>query len=218
MNESISAQDEETLKGILKAHAISFGHHVKSVRAEIQNYQKDSSRMATAKISQELEETYDRCSSYKGKNLPVPASCRSNKWAIIGPGSLRRMRDTMTRQIYNNNNNIFSNSGAEVHKHLEQKYTASKDRLRRIIDLLIAKVKRDYHAALIEAHAKQFSEEQLKIKERVTEIIDEAETELQLEELLKDDAESIMSEAEEGEWDRPAMENGDQMDTTEWKI
>ena len=79
MNESISAQDEETLKGILKAHAISFGHHVKSVRAEIENYQKDSSRMATAKISQELEETYDRCSSYKGKNLPVPASCRSNR-------------------------------------------------------------------------------------------------------------------------------------------
>ncbi|RJE26447.1 hypothetical protein PHISCL_01248 [Aspergillus sclerotialis] len=121
----------------------------------------------------------------------------------------------MTRQIYNNDN-MFSNSGAEVHNHLEQNHMASKDRLQRVIDLLITKITRDYRAALIEAHAKQFSEEQLKIKERVTKVIEEAETELQLVDLLKGDAESIIPEVEEkGELDRLAMENGDQMDTTE---
>lgn len=125
------------------------------------------------------------------------------------------MRDTMTRRVHNGSD-MFSKSGAAVRDHLDEKRISSKERLQGIIRSLVHKVSRDYKAALIQAQAKQFTDDQLKIKERITKIIEETQTELQLADLLKEDAEGVMTDAEgESELGKPAMEDGDQMDTTE---
>lgn len=134
---------------------------------------------------------------------------------ITGAKTLQRMRETMATRL-TDADNIFRQSGVSVYDKLLRMQVLTRERLQKQIDELMNNVSRDYHTAIIEARVEQISEEQVRIKTTVAEIVEDAEAELNLGELLKPNLGGMMSEAEgQGELDRMVREEGDAMDIEE---
>ncbi|PYH97236.1 hypothetical protein BO71DRAFT_319135, partial [Aspergillus ellipticus CBS 707.79] len=171
---SITARTKTMLDAIVKANRESVEQHLKSPHKHLKSAQKDSSRIISDVIALHLSETYADCAAQCGRCLQL----RSR--GATGQGTLARIRSIMERQANDNGNVVFHRSTQSMEGSLTDMLEQNDAEIAEIIQNILAWTSRDYRASIIEPQLRMFSKEQVGIKQEVSKMIRNTESEIQL--------------------------------------
>lgn len=178
------------LESSLRNHILELRQKSDDFTRGIQTSQKDINRTFAATISHALEGAYRDSASQSGWSRPSVSSSRpfnihSLTSTHAGSGSHRRMKALIHSQVDAARHHMFSDSIDAVHEQLLEPLHESEKELQKILTKVCAKLTRDYHAAIIAPQIQKLSAEQIKLKSQVDPILQRAQAELDLDELLK---------------------------------
>ncbi|PLB46823.1 hypothetical protein P170DRAFT_498741 [Aspergillus steynii IBT 23096] len=176
--DGIAIKNEKKLDNSVESHCKALETSLKDLRNQIQTEQKDISRIFAQVIRRELRSTYEECAEQVGRALMLTLDDR------IGSGTLNRMRELMFQRT-KDANQVFKKSAIRVRRGLLELEKTTGERLGEILDKTVSDMKRDYYTVLIEPGVRKFSNEQIQIRNEVHKIVQEIQTELQLDELLR---------------------------------
>ncbi|RMZ38457.1 hypothetical protein AFCA_000329 [Aspergillus flavus] len=114
------------------------------------------------------------------KLMPTYEECAEQK----GPGTLARMRNLMTQEGARNSVNMLQTSARRVTKGLTSLLESTGADIEALIDTTVDQVSRDYRIAIIDPRVRKLSQQQIELKNKITNIIQTAETEVHLDQHL----------------------------------
>ncbi|QMW25052.1 hypothetical protein G4B84_000297 [Aspergillus flavus NRRL3357] len=104
--------------------------------------------------------------------------------SICCPGTLARMRNLMTQEGARNSVNMLQTSARRVTKGLTSLLESTGADIEALIDTTVDQVSRDYRIAIIDPRVRKLSQQQIELKNKITNIIQTAETEVHLDQHL----------------------------------
>ncbi|RAL00728.1 uncharacterized protein BO80DRAFT_465201 [Aspergillus ibericus CBS 121593] len=164
--DSLANEAKIMLDGTVRAYQKSIRQLLKQPQSNLKAQQKENSRMISDVIATELSRVYEECVAQAGK------------------GTLARMRDIMKQQAKVNGSDVFQKSAQGLEKELLGLVKETGENITEIIRTLLGWASRDYRGALVEPQIRRFSEQQVRMRREMNEVIEHTEAELQLEQLL----------------------------------
>ena len=93
----------------------------------------------------------------------------------------------MKHQAEANGENVFQSSARGLERELLNLVKQTRDKIAEIIGTILGWASRDYRGALVEPQIRRFSEQQVRMRKEMREVIEKTEKELQLDDLLDGD-------------------------------
>ncbi|GLA80468.1 hypothetical protein AtubIFM56815_001289 [Aspergillus tubingensis] len=166
VQQDVSDETKKRLQGNLVACQQSMRQRFLELGKSTTLEQKRISRAFAEAIAERLEKTYRACASE------------------TGAGSLKRSRALMQQVADDHADDVLRGSTDHAKHELMELLDSQEAEVDRIIQSRLRKISRDYHGALIVPQIRMCSEEQVRIKSEVEQIIQRAEAKLQLGHLL----------------------------------
>ncbi|KAJ1715580.1 hypothetical protein NYO67_2252 [Aspergillus flavus] len=163
---SVTKESKDMLDKALSICCKSMGEQLGSLEQSMISKQKEINRMFAETIRTKLMPTYEECAEQKG------------------PGTLARMRNLMTQEGARNSVNMLQTSARRVTKGLTSLLESTGADIEALIDTTVDQVSRDYRIAIIDPRVRKLSQQQIELKNKITNIIQTAETEVHLDQHL----------------------------------
>lgn len=94
------------------------------------------------------------------------------------------MKNIMTRQAAGNCSSVLGHSVERAVQQIDDLLNMTRKRLAQVVESTVNHVSRDYRTALVEPQIRKFSDDQIKLKNEVTKIIQSTEARIHLDQLL----------------------------------
>ncbi|KAE8368221.1 hypothetical protein BDV27DRAFT_168356 [Aspergillus caelatus] len=151
---------------MLSTYCKTLGHELKRVEASIKSEQKELNRIFAKTIETELHQAYEECAEQSGQYCLV------------------RMKTIMTRQAADNCSYVLGHSVERAVQKINDLLNMTREKLGQVVESTVNHVSRDYRTAIVEPQIRKFSDDQIKLKTEVTEIIQSTEARIHLDQLL----------------------------------
>ncbi|PYI07210.1 hypothetical protein BO78DRAFT_417847 [Aspergillus sclerotiicarbonarius CBS 121057] len=163
--EIVADEAKMMLDGTVRAYQESIRQMLEQPQSYLKSQQKENSRMISDVIAINLYRVYQECA------------------AQTGQGTLAKMRDIMQHHAEVNGSNVFHRSARGLEKQLLGLVKETGNKIADIIGTILGWASRDYRSALVEPQIRRFSEQQVRMRQEMNEVIKTTEAELQLAQL-----------------------------------